>query len=177
MCVSRIVVKLNCKLPQKCTLSSQESQSLWGRRGGGWSGRQEEAISNPEMSFTLHEYRWKHHETAKTVEETCGNGEESGGNEGEDEKGPLTPTSAEEVSSFEDIRYFCFYKINSFNLCRLGTFGETARLHSKFGGRGERGGWKERGVWRGGEREGEGESTAGHLSHMTNKADITPHLF
>ena len=53
-------------------------------------------------------------------------------------------------------RHFCFYKINNFNLSRLGTSGEAARLHSAFEGR---------------ERE------AGHLSHTTNKADITPQLF
>jgi len=134
MCVSQIVVKLNCKLPQKCTVSSQESRRLWGRRGGGWSGRQEEAISNPVMHFIFHEYRWNHNETAKTVEEMCGNGEESGDSEGDDDKGPLAPTSADAVSSFEDVRHFCFYKINNFHLCRLGTFGETANLRSTFGG-------------------------------------------
>jgi hypothetical protein len=28
----------------------------------------------------------------------------------------LASTSAEAVSGFEDVRYFCFYKINNFNL-------------------------------------------------------------
>jgi hypothetical protein len=58
-----------------------------------------------------------------TVEEMSGNGEESGGSEGEADKGPLAPTFAEAVSSFEVVRYFCFYKTNISNLCRLGTFG------------------------------------------------------
>jgi len=53
---------------------------------------------------------------AKTVEEVCGNGEESGSSEGEADKEPLAPTSADADSSFEDIRYFCFYRINNFNL-------------------------------------------------------------
>lgn len=148
--------KLNCILPQKCTASSQESQRLQGRRGGGWSGRHEEVISNPVMNFIFQEYRWKHHERTKTVEEMCGNGEESGDSEEEADKGPLASTSAEAVSDFEDVRYFCFYKINNFNLWRLGTFGETARLRSTFGGR---------------------ERAAGHLSHATNKADVTSLLF
>lgn len=147
--------KLNRILPQKCTVSSQESQRLQGRRGGGWSGGQEEAISNPVMSFIFREYRWKHHETTETVEEMCGNGEESGDSEEEADKRPLASTSAEAVSGFEDVRYFCFYKINNLNLWRLGTFGETARLSSTFGGR---------------------ERAAGHLSHATNKADVTPLL-
>jgi hypothetical protein len=88
----------------------------------------------------------------------CGNGEESGDSEGEDDKGPLAPTSADAVSSLEDVRYLCFYKINNFHLCRLGTFGETANLRSTFGGT-------------------ERERAAGHLSHTTNKADVTPQLF
>jgi hypothetical protein len=91
----------------------------------------------------------------------CGNGEEIGGNEGEDDKGPLAPTSAEAVSSFEDVRYFCFYKINYFNMCRLGTFGETANLRSTFG---ETERWRER-------------ESSWTLSHTTNKADVTPQLF
>ena len=65
----------------------------------------------------------------------CGNGEESGSSEREADKGPLAPTSAEAVSSFEDVRYFCFYKIN---------------------------------IW--------SERAAGHLSHTTNKADVTSQL-
>jgi hypothetical protein len=65
---------------------SKELQRLWGRIRGGWSGRQEEAISNPVMSFIFHKYIWKHHETAKTVEQKCGKGEESGGSEGEADK-------------------------------------------------------------------------------------------
>jgi len=53
---------------------------------------------------------------AKTVERVCGNGEESGSSEGEADKEPLAPTSADADSSFEDVRYFCFYRINNFNL-------------------------------------------------------------
>ena len=130
-----IVVKCNCKLPQKCPVDSQESRRLWGRWGG-WSGRLEEAISNPVMSFIFHECRWNHHEMAnKAIQKTSGNGKESGGSEGEADKGPLAPTFAEAVSSFEVVRYLCFYRINNSNLCRLGTFGERANLHSTFGGR------------------------------------------